>query len=155
RIFVAGSIPKAVYDKLSRVAEVRQDEARVPLSADSLSKQTSDSDALLCIVLPQIDEAFLKKHAKLKLVANSAVGYDNIDLAAARKRGVRVVNTPGVVNDATADLTMALILNLARRITEAERFLRAGKWKEREPLMGTDLRNKTLGIIGMGRIGKA
>jgi glyoxylate reductase len=94
---------------------------------------------------------------KLKVISQVAVGYDNVDVAAATARGIVVTNTPGVLTESTADLTFALLLGVARRVTEAERYLRAGKWKrwDIDLLAGIDLCGKTLGIIGMGRIGKA
>jgi glyoxylate reductase len=115
-------------------------------------------DGLICLLTDRIDQEVLEAGPYLKVVANVAVGYDNIDLAAATARGVMVTNTPGVLTETTADLTFALILSVARRIVEADRFVRAGKfsgWELLQPHLGTDVYGKTLGIVGFGRIGQA
>ncbi len=118
-------------------------------------------DYLLCLLTDQIDAALLEAGAQgtppLRLVANMAVGYNNIDLEAARRLGILVTNTPGVLTEATADLTFALLLAVARRIPEADRFTRAGRFHGWQPLLllGAELPGKTLGIVGMGRIGRA
>lgn len=108
-------------------------------------------------MVDRIDETLLARCPKLRAVCNVGVGYNNIDVAACSKRGIMVTNTPGVLDDSTADLAFALILATARRITEAEAWLRAGNWKEWdfELMVGTDVHHTTLGIVGMGRIGQA
>jgi len=106
----------------------------------------------------RIDAAILDGAPRLKAVCNNAVGYNNIDLAACSERGILATNTPGVLDETTADTTWALLMAAARRITEAERWLRAGNWKEgwkHERLLGQDVHHATLGIVGMGRIGQA
>ncbi|HLW00671.1 MAG TPA: D-glycerate dehydrogenase [Ktedonobacterales bacterium] len=128
---------------------------------EELRARVPDHDYLLCLLTDQIDAALLEAGAHgsppLRLVANMAVGYNNIDLEAARRLGILVTNTPGVLTDATADLTFALLLAVARRIPEADRFTRAGRFHGWQPLLllGTELSDKTLGIVGMGRIGRA
>jgi len=105
-----------------------------------------------------VDAAALEASPRLKVVANVAVGYDNIDVDAATERGVVVTNTPDVLTETTAELTLALLLALARRVVEADRYVRAGRfrgWELRQPHLGTDLHGKTLGLFGMGRIGQA
>ena len=114
-------------------------------------------DGIISVVTDMIDAAFLEAGADLKVVANVAAGYDNVDVPAATRRGVVVTNTPGVVTESTADLTWGLLFSIARRIPEADRYVRADKWKEWQlmALLGHDVHGRTLGIIGMGRIGQA
>ena len=104
-----------------------------------------------------MDAAILDRAPQLKVIANVAVGYDNIEVAAATRRGVMVTNTPDVLTDTTADFTFALLLAAARRLAEGDRYVRAGEWKEWrfDLLLGTDVHHATLGIIGLGRIGSA
>lgn len=117
----------------------------------------SQADAVICTLADPITDALLAAAPRLKIVANYAVGYNNIDVAAATRRGIVVTNTPDVLTDATADLTWALILAGARRVVEGDRWTRSGQWPGWAPtqLLGTDVTGKTLGIIGMGRIGQA
>jgi glyoxylate reductase len=109
---------------------------------------------MLCLVTDQIDAQVLEAGTALKVVANVAVGYDNIDIRAATQRGIVVTNTPGAVTEATADLTWGLLLSIARRIPEGDRYIRAGQWREWQLMfmLGYDVYEQTLGIIGMGRI---
>jgi len=115
------------------------------------------ADALVCLLTDRIDAAALDAGPRLRVVANYAVGYDNVDVAAATARGVAVANTPDVLVEATADFTFALLLAAARRLGEGERLVRAGQWRGWTPelLLGADVGGRTLGIIGMGRIGRA
>ncbi len=128
-----------------------------PLDAATLRQAVAGMDGVICVATDTIDTAFLKAGADLKVVANVAAGYDNVDVPAATQRGVVVTNTPGVVTESTADLTWGLLFSVARRIPEADRYIRAGKWKEWRLLLllGNDVHGRTLGIIGMGRIGQA
>ena len=105
----------------------------------------------------RIDEEVLKQNPNLKVVANLAVGFDNIDIEAATKRGIAVCNTPDILTDTTADLAFALILMTARRLVEATELVKNGQWKSWSPyfLAGMDVHHKTLGIVGMGAIGEA
>jgi glyoxylate reductase len=123
----------------------------------TLRAELRDADALLPLLSVRVDEALLAGAPRLRIVANNAVGYDNVDLAAATRRGVVVTNTPGVLTAATADLTMALVLAAARRIGEGMGVLARGAWLGWEPeqLVGLDLDGATLGIVGLGRIGRA
>lgn len=127
------------------------------LSDEELNTFANGKDALACTLVSRISDEFLCDHPQLKMVANIAVGFDNIDVAAATRRGVLVTNTPGVLDDATADLAFTLMLNAARRISEAERYLREGNWHsfELDLLTGAAVCGKTLGIVGLGRIGQA
>jgi glyoxylate reductase len=124
---------------------------------ETLRKKLQHADGVVCQLTDAMTDELMAAAPKLKVISQVAVGYDNVDVAAATARGIVVTNTPGVLTESTADLTFALLLGVARRVTEAERYLRAGKWKrwDIDLLAGIDLCGKTLGIIGMGRIGKA
>jgi len=128
----------------------------LPTPSD-LSEGLSQADAAIVTLGDRIDLETLHAATRLKILANYAVGYNNIDLAAARQRGVIVTNTPDVLTDATADLTWALLLATARRVVEGDALIRSGRWTGWSPtqLLGTEVSGKTLGIIGMGRIGQA
>jgi len=137
--------------------EVRQHEGEAAPSADELRAGLDGAVGAITLLTDRIDGAVLDAAPSLRVVANLAVGYDNIDVAAARERGVVVTNTPDVLTDATADLAWALLLNAARRIGEGERLVRAHQWKGWSPtqLLGPSLPGKTLGIFGLGKIGAA
>ena len=117
----------------------------------------SDADALVCLLLDRIDAAVIARAPKLRVIANCAVGYDNIDVAAATRVGIAVTNTPDVLTEATAELAFALLLAAARRLPEGDRLLRSGTWEgwRLDQLLGVQLAGKTLGVIGLGRIGQA
>jgi glyoxylate reductase len=117
----------------------------------------SDVDALVCLLLDRVDASVLERAPRLRVVANCAVGYDNVDVAAATARGIAVSNTPDVLTEATAEFTWALILAVARRLPEAADMVRSGTWPgwRLDQLLGQGLAGKTLGIVGMGRIGSA
>lgn len=117
----------------------------------------SDVDAIVTLLLDKIDDAVMARAPKLRVIANCAVGYDNVDLAAATKRGIAVSNTPDVLTDATAEFTIALMFAAARRLPEGQALVHSGKWTgwRLDQLLGVPLNGKTLGIIGMGRIGRA
>lgn len=126
-------------------------------TGDDLRQGFADADAVICTLADPITDDLLATAPRLKIVANYAVGYNNIDVAAAARRGIVVTNTPDVLTDATADLTWALMLAVARRVVEGDRWARSGTWPGWAPtqMLGTDVTGKTLGIIGMGRIGQA
>jgi glyoxylate reductase len=164
RILVTQHIPDAGLALLRAASNVSLDINPTPgaiWTPEELRAQVPGHDYLLCLLTDRIDAPLLEAGARgtppLRLVANMAVGYNNIDLEAARRLGILVTNTPGVLTDATADLTMALLLAVARRIPEADRFTRAGRFTGWQPLLllGAELGGKTLGIVGMGRIGRA
>ena len=117
----------------------------------------SDVDALVCLLLDRIDARVLARAPRVRLIANCAVGYDNIDVAAATAAGVAVTNTPGVLTESTAELAFALMLAAARRLAEGEALVRSGAWPgwRLDQLLGIELAGKTLGIVGFGRIGRA
>lgn len=129
-----------------------------PISREELIQRARGVDGLLCMLTEKVDADLMDAIGpQLKVISNMAVGVDNIDVAAATQRGIPVGNTPGVLTDATADQAFALMMAAARRVTESERFLRAGKWVNWSPtlLLGADITGATLGIIGFGRIGQA
>lgn len=126
------------------------------LQGQELLRLAKDSSAILCLLTDKIDETVLAAAGpKLKIVANYAVGFDNIDLSAAKKRGVIVTNTPNVLTEAVAEHTFALLLGVARRILESDQFIRSGRYRGWAPelLLGRELQGKTMGILGLGRIG--
>jgi glyoxylate reductase len=127
------------------------------MATDELKRRLAGKRALICVLTDRIDGAVLDAAPELEIVANIAVGYDNIDVPAARSRSVVVTNTPDVLTEATAELTWGLILAAARRITEGDRLIRRGGWKgwALDFMLGMELRGKQLGIIGRGRIGRA
>ena len=128
-----------------------------PPSVHQLREGLRDADAAICTLTERITESVLGSARNLRIVANYAVGYNNIELAAAKAKGIVVTNTPDVLTDATADLTWTLILATARRIVEGDRLVRSGRWDGWQPtqLLGFDVSGRTLGIVGMGRFGRA
>ena len=136
-------------------ADIWQDE--LPPPHDEIVRRVRDAEGLLSLLTDRIDSEVMDAAPRLKVISNMAVGVDNVDVAAAAKRGIPVGHTPGVLTDATADMAFALMMCAARRIVEAEKFLRAGKWKTWGPqlLLGADFVGAMLGIVGFGRIGQA
>jgi glyoxylate reductase len=126
-------------------------------SWDALKAGLGEADAAICTLTDRIDAAMLADLPRLKILANYAVGYNNIDLATARQRGIIVSNTPDVLTESTADLTWALMLAVARRVAEGDAYVRSGAWPGWAPtqMLGADVSGKMLGIVGMGRIGQA
>jgi lactate dehydrogenase-like 2-hydroxyacid dehydrogenase len=147
----------SAVQRLAGTFTVRYRDEQVPASPQELAKNIADADAVLCYLDDRFDAQVMDKAPTLKAIANVAVGYDNIDVPEATNRGILVFNTPGVLTDATADLSIALLLDAARRLSESDRYVRNGKWKGWTPdlMLGQALRGKTLGIVGMGRIGEA
>ncbi|MFH1908443.1 MAG: D-glycerate dehydrogenase [Chloroflexota bacterium] len=125
--------------------------------APELDSNLAEAEGLLCLLTVPVREDLLVRAPSLRVVSNMAVGVDNVDVAACTARGIPVGNTPGVLTDATADLTMAILLSAARRLPESAQDARAGLWKTWSPTgwLGADLRGATLGIVGMGKIGRA
>lgn len=157
KVLVTVRLPQEVLSLITRWHEVDSNPEDRPMPRAELLEKIGDRDGLLCAVTDRVDDELLECAPKLKMVANYAVGYDNVDLAAATARGIRVSNTPGVLTDATADLTFALILAVARRVVEGDKLTREGQFKYFAPLLflGRDVSGKNLGIIGLGNIGKA
>ena len=154
-------ITREVFDEtvafLTQHCEVESNQEDVAYSPDVLAKKLADKDGVMCALTDRIDAGLIERCPRLRAVANIAVGYNNIDLAACTARGVMATNTPGVLDDSTADLAWALMLGAARRLTELERRIRAGEWKgwRLKQWLGVDVHHATLGIFGMGRIGQA
>jgi len=157
KIYVTRQIPQAGIDLLSRIAEVEINPDDQPLPRAVLIEKAAQCDGVLGLLTDQIDAEFFQAATNLKGYANYAVGYDNIDVPEATRRGIPVSNTPGVLTDATAECAWALIFSVARRIVETDRIMRSGQWSGWGPLqfIGGDIRGKTLGIVGAGRIGTA
>ena len=158
-VLVTRRLPSSVIAQLEDVFDVDLYTGSVAISREELLRRVVGTSALVCLLTDAIDAAVLDAAGpSLKVVANVAVGYNNIDLAACSERGILATNTPEVLDDTTADTTWALLMAAARRVTEAERWLRAGNWKEGwryDRLLGQDVHHATLGIVGMGRIGQA
>jgi glyoxylate reductase len=156
-VFVARRIPSVAVARLEETCDIEVHSGDGDLSQDELIARLQGKRGLLSILTTPVNRAVLEAAPDLKVVANVAVGYNNIDVAAARERGVVVTNTPDVLTEASADLTWALILGITRRIVEGDRLVRAGRWKgwALDFMLGSDLRGKQLGVIGFGRIGQA
>jgi glyoxylate reductase len=157
-VFVSRPLPAPGTEPLVAAGvAVEQHPFDRPPTRDELVAGLQGKQALLCLLTERIDGDLLDAAPELRVVANLAVGYDNIDVAAATARGVVVTNTPDVLTDATAELTWALILSAARRVVEGDTLVRAGQWEGWSPtqLLGASLTGKTLGIFGMGKIGAA
>lgn len=155
-VFVTRRLP-ADLDRLREVAHVEVWAERQPPSYEVLLEKVKTIDGLLCLLTDPVDRKLIEAGSSLKVISQMAVGYDNIDVAAATERKIPVGNTPGILTDATADLTWALLMAAARRVVEGDRFTREGKWQTWEPdlLLGPNVTGATLGIIGFGRIGQA
>lgn len=157
KVLVTREVFDDTLEHLARHFEVEANQSDVPLGADALTTGLADKHGALTTISDRIDAALLERCSDLKAVCNIAVGYNNIDVPACTARRVMVTNTPGVLDNATADFTWTLILATARRLTEAEAWLRAGEWKgwKLKQFLGRDVSGATLGIVGMGRIGQA
>lgn len=157
RVVVSRLLPEPAIALLRQAFELAVLDVGDDERAAALRRELRDADGLVCCVSESIDEELLASAPQLKVVANVAVGYDNIDVAAASRRDVVVTNTPEVLSETTAEFALALMLAVLRRVAEADRFVRAGKWQGWDPqlLVGDDLGGSTVGIVGLGRIGKA
>jgi D-3-phosphoglycerate dehydrogenase len=157
KIFVTRKIPEPGLDILRKHHKVEINPYDRVLSKADIIQGLKGKNGLLCLLTDLIDEEVLNSEPKLKMISNYAVGYDNIDVKAATKRGIIVSNTPDILTDTTAEMAWALLLSVARRIVEADKFTRQGKFKGWAPMLmhGQDITGKTLGVIGTGRIGTA
>lgn len=157
RVLVTRRIAGDALKRLTAAHDVDVWPGDLPPSARELAARAADADGLLCMLTERVDAGLLEACPRLRVVANYAVGTDNVDLAACARRGILVGRTPDVLTDATADLAWALILAVARRLPEAAAAVRAGEWRTFEPArwLGTGLDGKTLLIVGAGRIGEA
>jgi glyoxylate reductase len=157
RVLQTRRIPATVQARLDEACDVDRYEGPGAIPRKELIARVAGKDALLCLLTDRVDAEVFDAAPSLRIVANIAVGYDNIDVATARTRGIVVTNTPDVLTEATAEFTWALILGVTRRVSEGERLVRAGGWKgwALDFMLGMELRGKQLGIVGMGRIGAA
>lgn len=157
KVYVTRLLPKPAMDRINSYCDAKTWDGELPPPRDIIIENIASSDGLLCLLTDKIDAQLMDKGPKLKVISNCAVGFDNIDIDAATKRGIVVGNTPGVLTETTADFAFALMMAAARRVAEGDRNVRAGKWKTWGPmiLLGQDVYGSTLGIIGMGRIGAA
>jgi glyoxylate reductase len=157
KLFLTRKLPAEAMERLKVLIELEMNQEDRVLTKAELIEGIKGKDALLCLLTDQIDKDILTANPNLKIVANYAVGYNNIDVEAATALGIPVSNTPGVLTETSADLAFALLMAVSRRIVEADRFTRTGQWKGWGPLqfLGVDVHGATLGIIGLGRIGKA
>lgn len=156
KVFITRRLPIEL-EHLQQIARVEVWRERQPPPDDVLLEKVKEIDGLLCLLTDKIDRQLIAAGTSVKVISQMAVGYDNIDVAAATARGIPIGHTPGVLTDATADFTWALLMAAARRVVEADRFTRRGEWRTWEPdlLLGADMAGATLGIVGFGRIGQA
>jgi glyoxylate reductase len=157
RIYVARLLPEPVMAEIRSRLSLINDPTSASPTATQLREGLHDAEAAICTLTEPIGPEEISRASRLRILANCAVGYNNIDLPAARSRGIVVTNTPDVLTDATADLAWALLLAVARRVVEGDRLARSGRWTGWEPtqLLGAEVTGATLGIVGMGRIGQA
>ncbi|MCH6554345.1 MAG: D-glycerate dehydrogenase [Acidobacteria bacterium] len=156
RVLLTRALPEEATVVLRKHAELDVHEGNSPLSKAELMERVRGKQALVCQLTQRVDAEVLGAASELRVVANVAVGFDNIDVKAATARGIAVANTPGVLDETTADFTWALLLGVARRVVEGDQLARSGQWKgwDLMQLLGTDVHGKTLGIVGLGRIGQ-
>ncbi|QSS99423.1 D-glycerate dehydrogenase [Pontibacillus sp. ALD_SL1] len=157
-IYITRKLPQSVVEPFESNYTIEMwPEEEKPVEREVLLEKAQQADALVTMLSDRIDSEIFEQQTNLKVIANLAVGYDNIDLGAAEDANVIVTNTPDVLTDTTADLTFGLLLSTARRLMEAERYVKNNAWENWAPLLmaGKDVHHKTIGIIGMGRIGEA
>ncbi len=156
-ILVTRRLPSAILGKLHATSHVDLNESAIALDPAELRARVAGKDGLVCMVNDVVDRELIDAGSRLRVIANVAVGYNNIDVAHAQSRGIIVTNTPHVLTEAVADFTWGLILSLTRRVTEGDRLVRRGGWSgwAFDFMLGTDLRGKQLGLVGLGRIGRA
>lgn len=157
-VFVTRKIPSVGLEKIAKQCDVEVWDEPLPPDRAVLLEKIAGCAGVLCLLTEKVDKEFMDSAgAQLKVISNYAVGVNNIDIDEATKRGIRIGNTPGVLTEATADMAISLMLAAARRIVEADTYVRDGRWKTWQPLghIGQDLPRRTIGIVGMGRIGFA
>jgi glyoxylate reductase len=157
KVFVTRRLPGDALDRLAAAHEVEVWPDQMPPGRDELLARAPELDGLLALLTDPVDAELIDAAPRLKAISNYAVGVDNIDLEAAAARGIPVGNTPDVLTDTTADLAVALMLGISRRLVEGDAYVRRGEWHtwETELLLGHDLHGSTVGIVGFGRIGQA
>ncbi|WP_066314249.1 D-glycerate dehydrogenase [Bacillus sp. FJAT-29814] len=156
-VFITRKLPEEAIKPLLEKFEVHMwEHEAISVPRDVLLEEAAKADALFTMLTEAIDEELLTAGKNLKVIANMAVGYDNVDVAAATRKGIAICNTPDVLTDATADLTFGLLMTAARRIVEAAELVKQGNWQNWSPLFlaGKDVHHKTIGIVGMGKIGE-
>lgn len=157
-IFITRSLPEEIVTPFQEKFNVKMwDSEEQPVDREVLLEEAGKADGLITMLSDQVDEELLSRGKQLKVVANLAVGFDNIDIKTAEKNGITITNTPDVLTETTADLTFGLLMATARRLIEANEYVRKGDWENWAPLLmaGHDIHHKTIGIVGMGRIGEA
>lgn len=157
-IYISRKIPEYLIKPYEDQLQFKMwSEEKTPIPQEILYEEVKKADGLICLITEKIDRSFLQHASHLKIIANMAVGYDNIDVQAAKEENIIVTNTPDVLTETTADLTFALLMATARRLIEASNIIYENRWKQWSPfwLAGTDVHHKTIGIVGMGRIGEA
>ena len=156
-VLVTRRLPSTVLDKLRGAANVDLYSGEAAIAPEELRRRAADKEAVVSLLTDAMDRTLIDAAPKLKIIANVAVGYNNIDIPYARSRGVVVTHTPDVLTESVADFTWALILAITRRLSESERVLRRGDWQgwALDFMLGTELRGKQLGLVGVGRIGRA
>ena len=157
KVFVTRKLPPATLARLSECCDLEVWEGFMPPEYHIIRQKVGELTGLLCLLTDRIDAQLMDAGPGLKVISNMAVGYDNIDVAAASERGIPVGNTPGVLTETTADFAFALLMAAARRIPEAKQYIHDGEWRTWHPtvLSGHDIFGATLGIVGFGRIGQA
>lgn len=157
KVYVTRRLPQKALDMIAAECEMQVNPYDRVMTRQELEEAIKEVDGILCLLTDSIDVSLLNLNPNLKVLANYAVGFNNIDVAACTQRRIAVSNTPGVLTETSADLAWALIMTVARRIVEADRFTREGKFDGWGPMMflGGDVCGKTLGVVGMGRIGQA
>jgi glyoxylate reductase len=157
KVFATHSLFEAARQILQKTCEVEYWAKPERPRREEVLRRVQDKDGLICLLTEKVNEDLLRAAPKLRIASNVAVGFDNIDVAACTKRGVAATNTPGVLDETTADFAWTLLMAVARRLSEGEALARSGNWKnwDLDQLVGTDVWGKTLGIVGFGRIGRA
>ena len=157
KVYVTRLLPQVAMDKIQAFCDAKVWEGDLPPPRDMLLQNVVGVEGLLSLLTDKVDAELMDRAPKLKVVSNCAVGFDNVDVTEATKRQILVGNTPGVLTETTADFAFALMMAAARRVVEGDRVVRAGKWKTWGPmiLLGQDIHDATLGVVGFGRIGLA
>jgi glyoxylate reductase len=156
-VYVTRELPGDAIERLRQAADVRVWPEELPPPRDILLREAAVADGIVALVTDRIDAELMDAAPRLRVVSSMAVGYDNIDIAEATRRAILVTNTPGVLTDTTADFAFALLMAAARRVVEADRYTRQGRWKTWGPqvLLGQDIHGACLGIVGLGGVGLA
>ncbi|KGX89795.1 2-hydroxyacid dehydrogenase [Pontibacillus marinus] len=157
-VYITRSLPEDVVNQFRDIFDVHMwDYKEKPVDRETLLQEATKADALITMLSDKVDEELLNECQQVKVIANLAVGYDNINVKKAEEKGITITNTPDVLTETTADLTFSLLMATARRIVEAAEYVKEGQWQNWAPLLlaGNDIHHKTIGIVGMGRIGEA